>query len=198
MVPCGLSACLIIFCSLFWTDGFQLRRAGLQGFLEFVLGLTQTLVQTSGLVRVSRKHKFMEQVYSRVYLKTAVEYVEQLNWSVFTVCLVYFLLKPTWTDHTVDFFSDSFYVLFPFSCFLPVLHFLSSHFLVTSVKVLIKPFVLFCPVSSQLIPSCLCNIFNDITGVFTISWRGLTIKVSIGMFVRYTQLLHFLCPSSPK
>lgn len=71
------------------------------GFLEVVLGLglTLTLVHTSELVRVPRKHKFMEQVYSRVNLIVDVEYVGQLNWSVFTVCLVYFLLEPTLTNH---------------------------------------------------------------------------------------------------
>lgn len=99
--------------------------------------------------------------------------------------------------YVVYFFSDCIYVLFPFSHFLPVLHFLCSHFLDTRVKVLIKPFVLFSCVFpiNPLLPG---NIFNDITGVFTISWRGLTIKDGVGMFVRYTQLLHFLCPSSPK
>lgn len=83
--------------------------------------------------------------------------------------------------------------MFPSSVTFPVFSLFSQ-----SVKVLIKPFVLFPPVSSQLIPSCPGNVFNDITGVFTISWRGLTIKDGVGMFVRYTQLLHFLCPSSPK
>lgn len=74
------------------------------------------------------------------------------------------------------------------------------HLLVTRVKVLMEPFVLFffSPFSFQLIPSCPGNVFNDMTGVFTVSWRGLTIKDGVGMFVRYTQLLHFLCPSSPK
>lgn len=82
--------------------------------------------------------------------------------------------------------------MFPSSVTFPVFS-LFSHKCESTYKTL-----LFSPVSSQLIPSCPGNIFNDITGVFTISWRGLTIKVSIGMFVRYTQLLHFLCPSSPK
>lgn len=44
-------------------------------FLEFVLGL----VQTSWLVMVSRKHKFMELVYNPVSLVIAVEYEEQFN-----------------------------------------------------------------------------------------------------------------------
>lgn len=67
------------------------------GFLEVVLGLglTLTLVHTSGLGRVTRKQKFMEQIYDQVNLIVPVKHVEQLNWSVFAVCLVYFLLKPT-------------------------------------------------------------------------------------------------------
>lgn len=44
------------------------------GFLEVVLGLglTLTLVHTSELVRVPRKHKFMEQVHSQVNLIVAL------------------------------------------------------------------------------------------------------------------------------
>lgn len=97
MVPvCTVSACLIIFCSLVWDRWLPLCRAGLQGFWRLLgVGLTLTLVQTSELVRVTRKHKFMEQVFSQVNLIVAVKYVGQLNWSVFTVYLVYFLPEPT-------------------------------------------------------------------------------------------------------
>lgn len=83
----------------------------------------------------------MEHVYSQTHFIFAVEYGEQLKLesNPFAVCWCIFSSNQPHRQFVDFFFPDCIDALFLFSCFLPVFHFLPSHFLVTSVKVLITP-----------------------------------------------------------
>lgn len=99
--------------ALFGTDGFYYAGQA-YGVLE--------VVYTSGLVRVTRKHKFMEQVYSQVNL--IVEYVEQLNWSLLLYAWCIFSSNQP-QMHLIDFvfwlfmYSSHFHV--SFQCYISCL-----------------------------------------------------------------------------